>query len=103
MAHRKPKQRSFEPDAAPLRQTQPDSDPGSGGQAGDLQGLSDEQEADSQSVRELLEEGQYFEAAVISGVENAPSADSGPVRTHQVPEDDVPSEYTVHPKDEPRE
>lgn len=100
---RKPKRLSFEADAAPFRQTQPDSDPGSGGQAGDLQGLSDVQEADSQSVRELLEEGQYFEAEVIGGIENPPPAGYGPVTTHEVPEDDVPPEYTVHPKDEPQE
>lgn len=64
-----------------------------GGQSGDLQGLSDESEADSESVSELLEEGQTYEAEVVQGVENVPDADRGPVRTHQVPEDDVPEEY----------
>ena len=68
-------------------------DPATGGQAGDLQGLSGGPEADSESVEELLEEGQAFEAAVVSGVENAPDADQGGVRTRQVPEDDVPPEY----------
>ena len=63
------------------------------GQSGDLQGLSDVEEADSESVDELLEEGQSFEAEAVSGVENAPDADRGPVRTHEVPEDDVPKEY----------
>ena len=63
------------------------------GQSGDLQGLSDIEEADSESVDELLEEGQGFEAEVIEGVENAPDADRGPVRTHEVREDDVPEEY----------
>jgi hypothetical protein len=63
------------------------------GQSGDLQGLSDVEEADSESVDELLEEGQSFEAEAVSGVENAPDADRGPVRTHEVPEDDVPEEY----------
>jgi hypothetical protein len=67
--------------------------PGSGGQSGDTQGLSDLAGADSESVEELLEEGQSFEAAVISGVENAPDADAGEVRTRQFPEDDVPAEY----------
>ena len=67
--------------------------PNSGGQSGDLQGLSDESEADSESVSELLEEGQSYEAEIVQGVENAPDADRGPVRTHQVPEDDVPEEY----------
>ena len=63
------------------------------GQSGDLQGLSDVEEADSESVDELLEEGQSFEAEAVSGVENAPEADRGPVRTREVPEDDVPEEY----------
>ena len=67
--------------------------PGSAGQSGDTQGLSDIAEADSESVQELLEEGQFFEAALIGGVENAPDADVSEVHTKQVPEDDVPSEY----------
>lgn len=67
--------------------------PGSGGQSGDTQGLSDLAEAGSESVEELAEEGQSFEADVIAGVEDAPDADEGEVRSKQVPEDDVPSEY----------
>ena len=63
------------------------------GQSGDTEGISDESEADSESVEELLEEGQSFEAEVISGVEKAGNADDGGVRTHEVPEDDVPEEY----------
>jgi N utilization substance protein A len=74
-----------------------------GGQSGDTQGLSSVAEADSESVEELVEEGQFFEAAVVSGVENAPDADVAEVRTHEVPEDDVPSEYLEHPPDEPKE
>ena len=65
----------------------------SAGQAGDLQGLSDVASADSESVQELLEEGQTFEAAAVRGVENAPDADVAEVHTKQVPEDDVPPEY----------
>lgn len=64
-----------------------------GGQSGDIEGLSRAELADSESVEELLEEGQAFEAGIVSGVENAPDADSGGVRTRQVPEDDVPREY----------
>ena len=64
-----------------------------GGQSGDTEGLSRAELADSESVEELVEEGQAFEAGVVSGVENAPDADQGPVRTRQVPEDDVPEEY----------
>ena len=71
-------------------------DPGreaTAGQSGDLQGLSGQASADSESVQELLEEGQYFEAEAVRGVENAPDPDQGEVRTSQVPEDDVPPEY----------
>ena len=65
----------------------------SAGQSGDTQGLSDRAEAGSESVEELLEEGQSFEAEAISGVEDAPDPDVSEVHTKQVPEDDVPSEY----------
>lgn len=63
----------------------------SGEQAGDLQGLSGVEGADSESVQELLEEGNAFEADVVTGVENASEAHE--VRTHEVLEDDVPGEY----------
>jgi hypothetical protein len=67
--------------------------PEAGGQSGDIEGLSRDELADSESVEELIEEGQAFEAGIISGVENAPDADRGGVRTREVPEDDVPQEY----------
>jgi hypothetical protein len=67
--------------------------PGAGGQSGDNQGLSRRESADSESVEELTEEGQEYEAEVISGVENARDPDQGEVTTKEVPEDDVPSEY----------
>ena len=67
--------------------------PESGGQAGDTEGLSRSESAAAESVEELIEEGQAYEAGVISGVENAPDADEGGVRTREVPEDDVPQEY----------
>lgn len=65
----------------------------SGGQSGDTQGLSRRSYDDSESVEELMEEGQYAEAEAVSGVENAPDADEGEVHTREVPEDDVPQEY----------
>jgi hypothetical protein len=65
----------------------------SAGQSGDTQGLSNVAEAGSESVEELLEEGQSFEAEAISGVQDAPDPDVAEVHTKQVPEDDVPSEY----------
>jgi DNA-nicking Smr family endonuclease len=65
----------------------------SGEQSGDLQGLSNREAADSESVDELLEEGNAFEADAVSGVESADDADEQEVHTHEVPEDDVPAEY----------
>jgi hypothetical protein len=67
--------------------------PGAGGQSGDNQGLSRKESADSESVEELTEEGQDYEAEVVSGVQNARDPDQGEVTTKEVPEDDVPSEY----------
>ncbi|MHB8754358.1 MAG: response regulator [Candidatus Acidiferrales bacterium] len=62
---------------------------GSAGQSGDIQGLSDVETADSESVRELVEDGQDYEAGIVDGVENAPDADQGEVKTREVPQDDV--------------
>jgi len=65
----------------------------SGEQSGDLQGLSDLEAADSESVDELIEEGNAFEADVVAGVESAGDTGEKEVRTHEVLEDDVPGEY----------
>ena len=65
----------------------------SGQLSGDLQGLSNVEGADSESVDELLEEGNAFEADAVSGVEEADNAEGKEVRTREVPEDDVPEEY----------
>jgi N utilization substance protein A len=65
----------------------------SGGQSGDLQGLSNIEGADSESVSELIEEGNAFEADAVAGVEHAGDTDQKEVRTHEVPQDDVPGEY----------
>jgi hypothetical protein len=65
----------------------------SGGQSGDTQGLAGGPDVDSESVEELLEEGQSFEAEVLSGVENVPDPDQSEVHTREVAEDDVPEEY----------
>jgi hypothetical protein len=64
---------------------------GAGG--GDYGGVSTVESVDSESADELLEEGQAFEAGIVSGVEDAPDADQGPVRTREVAQDDVPEEY----------
>jgi N utilization substance protein A len=65
----------------------------SGGQSGDFQGLSNIEGANSESVAELIEEGNAFEADAVAGVEHAGDNDQREVRTHEVPEDDVPGEY----------
>jgi hypothetical protein len=65
----------------------------SGGQSGDLQGLSRYEGANSESVEELIEEGNSLEADAVKGVEDAGDDEEGEVHTHEVPEDDVPGEY----------
>ena len=54
----------------------------SAGQSGDNTGLDDVAGADAQSVNDLDETGQGFEADVVDGVENAPDADDAEVHTH---------------------
>ena len=61
--------------------------------SGDLQGLSRAQQADSESVDELVEEGNLFEAGAVAGVEEADNADEREVHTREMQEDDVPEEY----------
>jgi hypothetical protein len=65
----------------------------SGRRSPDFEGLSREEQADSESVDELTEEGNVFEAGAVQGVEEADNADEREVHTHEVPEDDVPEEY----------
>ena len=71
----------------------------SGRQSGDLQGLSSVEVADSESVDELLEEGNAFEADVVMGVEDAGDHDGREVHTHQVSEDDVPKNIGIKSRD----
>jgi hypothetical protein len=66
--------------------------PNSAGQSGDIQQVSNVADADSQSVEELAEEGNAFEAGAVEGVEDAKDPDVSEVTTRQVPEDDVPAE-----------
>jgi N utilization substance protein A len=69
-------------------------------QSGDAEGLSNEAGAASESVEELVEEGQFYEAEVVEGVENAPDADVAEVTTHErpsvenenVPDEELPGE-----------
>jgi hypothetical protein len=62
-------------------------------QSGDTQGLSDAEQANSESVEELAADGQAFEAAAVSGVEDADDPDVHEVKTREVLQDDVPREY----------
>ena len=59
----------------------------------DFEGVSRAEQADSESVDELVEEGNLFEAGAVSGVQEADSADEREVHTRELPEDDVPEEY----------
>ncbi len=65
----------------------------SGLQSGDLQGLREVESVDSESVGELVEEGNAFEAGIVAGVEEAGDHAEEEVHTHEVTEDDVPEEY----------
>ncbi|HEV3305928.1 MAG TPA: hypothetical protein VGZ91_05770 [Candidatus Sulfotelmatobacter sp.] len=62
-------------------------------QSGDLEGLSRVAQADSESVDELVEEGNVFEAGAVAGVEEADDEDTREVHTREILEDDVPDEY----------
>ena len=66
--------------------------PDSAGQSGDIQQMTNLADADSESVEELVEEGNAFEAAAVQGVEDADTPDVSEVTTREVPEDDVPAE-----------
>ena len=59
----------------------------------DFEGVSRAEQADSESVDELVEEGNLFEAGAVAGVEKADEADEREVQTQELPEDDVPEEY----------
>jgi hypothetical protein len=75
------------------RREMDETGPDSAGQSGDLQQMSNLADADSESVEELAEEGNAFEAEAVAGVEDAADADVSEVTTREVPEDDVPEEY----------
>jgi N utilization substance protein A len=69
-------------------------------QSGDAEGMSTEAAASSESVEELVDEGQFYEAEVVDGIENAPDADVAEVTTHErpsvenenVPDEELPGE-----------
>jgi|SRR5215472_10579033 len=61
-------------------------------QSGDLQGIAVNAAA-SQSIAELLGEGQDLEGELVQGIERARDADQGEIRTHEASRKEVPS-YT---------
>ena len=62
-------------ETVPLKRRARTAAAGAGG--GDFEGVSVVEGVDSESADELLEEGQTFEAGIVSGVEDAPDADQG--------------------------
>ncbi|HKF53186.1 MAG TPA: hypothetical protein VKB26_12805 [Candidatus Acidoferrales bacterium] len=64
------------------------------GQSGDVEGLSDVEDVDSESVEELAEEGQDYEAEIVGGVERAGDRPGEEVRT------DVEDEEEERPRPE---
>jgi len=67
-----------------------------GGQSGDTQALPPDGEAADESVEELVEDDQPFEASVVDGVERAGDHPERPVRSH---EDNRPSLESELPPD----
>jgi len=55
----------------------------SAGQSGDVQGLSEIEGSESESVEELVEDGQDFEAELVAGVERAGDSPDSGVPIHQ--------------------
>lgn len=66
---------------------------GSAGQSGDTQGLSQKADAADESVEELAETDQPYEAGIADGVEDAEDHPERPVYTHesQAKSADIPS------------
>ena len=102
MARRR-KSTPIEPVTQVRKAPPPETGAAAAGQSGDLRGLPGSEESENESVRELAEEGQFYEASVVDAVENAAPAGAGPLRTHRRPEDDLPPEYTGQDPDEPKE
>ena len=57
--------------------------PASAGQSGDTQGLPDSASASSDSVLELMEEGQTLEAELLLALEEVPDADVAEIHTKE--------------------
>ena len=60
-----------------------DAGPDTGGQSGDTQGFSSIADAADESVEELADTGQAFEAGVVDGIEDAANHPEQPVHSHE--------------------
>ena len=69
----------------------------SGGQSGDMQGLAPDTEVYDESVEELAEDDQAYEAGVVGGVEDAGNHPERPVRSHQDQRPAYESELQLDP------
>lgn len=83
---------TLDPKGRLIVETEEEAVPGihKGDMSGDLQGLSTLEYDDSESVSELIGEGQDLEAELIEGIEDAPDADKGDVRVHGGPQPGPP-------------
>jgi len=59
----------------------------------DIKRVAAMERANLETVEQLAEEGQIFEAEVLAGVHEAEEADETEVTTHEALADDVPAEY----------
>lgn len=75
--------------------------PRSGGQSGDPQRLSEQADADNESVEQLADTDQALEAATVEGVEDAADHPERPTHTHMEygRPDDLPPKRSSDDKD----
>jgi hypothetical protein len=83
---------TLDPKGRLIVESEEEASPGvhKGDLAGDIQGLSTAELSDSESVSELIEEGQDLEAELIEGIEEAPDPDQDEVRVHKAPQKKIP-------------
>jgi len=76
-----------------------DQGPNSAGQSGETERLSQTQEANAESVSEVVEDGQDAEDVAVSGADSAPPADVSEVETQGAhpDEEDIPPEKQEKP------
>ena len=90
---------SLDPKRSGLARIEDNSQTVTGQLSGDAQSLSQQELSNSQSVEELVEEGQDLEGELVEGIGNVPAPDQGDVKTHGSPE---PEDSTPAYKDRNR-